>query len=203
MPKKRNVEKKDYINPNWLKHQYYELNRSIQDIADDQNVNMVTIRKKLDILEKPVSIKEELKPKKPNHVPSISMEKEGNPIIKCLNCGHQLSFGAKFCVNCGGKVEGTQLGPPLQEKEEEVPETEVPKIKIEEIKAIPAIKENEVETPIAKTSIKIGEVQTTALISDKKEKKLKKIPSTCKFCGMTLNPEASFCPQCGTILKKK
>jgi len=39
------------INLNWLKHQYYDLERSIQDIADDRNESMITIRKLLDRIE--------------------------------------------------------------------------------------------------------------------------------------------------------
>jgi len=38
-------EKRDYMNPSWLKHQYYDLGKSIQDIANKQNVSMMIIRK--------------------------------------------------------------------------------------------------------------------------------------------------------------
>ena len=136
------MEKKDYMNPEWLKYQYYELKRSIQDIANDQHVPMPTIWSKLEKLEKPILIKEELKPKtevhpfkteESKHMLSTSMEKVRKPLKECLNCGHQLSFSAKFCAICGEKVEGMQLEPQLQENEEEVLETEGPKIKIEEI----------------------------------------------------------------------
>ena len=43
-------EKQDYMNPSWLKHQYYDLGKSLQDIADEQNVSMITIRKWVDKL---------------------------------------------------------------------------------------------------------------------------------------------------------
>ncbi|MBA7554200.1 hypothetical protein ES705_46812 [subsurface metagenome] len=43
--------KKDYINKTWLNHQYYELGRSLQDIANDQGVSMMTIKKWVDNLE--------------------------------------------------------------------------------------------------------------------------------------------------------
>jgi predicted Zn-ribbon and HTH transcriptional regulator len=212
------MEKKDYLNPNWLKHQYYELKRSIQDIANDQHVPMPTIWSRLEKLEKPISIKEELKTEELNHVPSIPMENEGKPLKKCPHCGYRLSLSANFCATCGEKIEGTQLELPLQEMEEEVPETEVPQITVERVKPVPLIPEEVEESSMEEVpKIKIEEtktippikdkevetIQTTPLISDKKEKKIKKIPSTCKFCGMVLNPEASFCPQCGTILKKK
>ena len=45
--------KDDYKNLEWLKYQYYDLGRSIQDIADDQGESMVLIRKWLDKLESP------------------------------------------------------------------------------------------------------------------------------------------------------
>ena len=44
-------EKDDYKNSDWLKHQYYELGKSIQDIANEQGASMITIRKWLDMSE--------------------------------------------------------------------------------------------------------------------------------------------------------
>ena len=44
-------KKKDFTDINWLKTQVYELNRSIQEIADDQNASMLTIKKWIDKLE--------------------------------------------------------------------------------------------------------------------------------------------------------
>ncbi len=38
------------ININWLKHQYYDLGNSLQDIANEQNLSMITIRKWVDKL---------------------------------------------------------------------------------------------------------------------------------------------------------
>jgi len=43
-------EKQEYMNPSWLKHQYYDLGKSLQDIANEQNVSMITIRKWIDKL---------------------------------------------------------------------------------------------------------------------------------------------------------
>ena len=40
----------DYMNPSWLKHQYYDLGLSLQDIAIEQHVSMMTIRKWVDKL---------------------------------------------------------------------------------------------------------------------------------------------------------
>ena len=45
-------EKDDYKDIDWLKYQYYDLGKTIQDIADDQGVSMITIRKWIDKLEK-------------------------------------------------------------------------------------------------------------------------------------------------------
>ena len=55
---KKSKPKEDYSNLDWLKHQYYDLGRTIQDIADDQNVSMITIRKWLDKLEGDSKVKE-------------------------------------------------------------------------------------------------------------------------------------------------
>ena len=53
--------KKDYVNLKWLNHQYYELGGSLQDIASDQGVSMMTIKKwvdKLDRISKDIGAKE-------------------------------------------------------------------------------------------------------------------------------------------------
>ncbi len=44
-------EKKDYMDLTWLKHHYYDLGRSLQDIADEQNVSMITIKKYVERLD--------------------------------------------------------------------------------------------------------------------------------------------------------
>ena len=54
-------EKQDYMNLKWLHHHYYELGRSLQDIADDQGVSMLTVKKwvdKLDVASVDVGVKE-------------------------------------------------------------------------------------------------------------------------------------------------
>ncbi|NHJ20201.1 MAG: hypothetical protein EAX91_04595 [Candidatus Lokiarchaeota archaeon] len=43
--------REDYKDSDWLKHQFYDLGRSIQDIANEQGVSMITIRKWLDMSE--------------------------------------------------------------------------------------------------------------------------------------------------------
>jgi hypothetical protein len=46
------VERYDYMDANWLRYQYYNKGRTIQYIANDQNVSMITIKKWLDKLER-------------------------------------------------------------------------------------------------------------------------------------------------------
>lgn len=48
---KKVEEKKDYMDLGWLNDQYYSLGRSIQDIANEQGVSLITIRKWIDKLE--------------------------------------------------------------------------------------------------------------------------------------------------------
>jgi len=43
--------KKNYMNLKWLNYQYYELGKSLQDLANDQGVSMMTIKKWVDKLE--------------------------------------------------------------------------------------------------------------------------------------------------------
>ena len=68
---KKVEEKDDYKNLDWLRQQYYEIGRTIQDIADGQGVSMITIRKWLD-----------------KHKP-------------CPHCGSLFSDNLKFCGKCG------------------------------------------------------------------------------------------------------
>jgi transposase-like protein len=49
-PKKK-IEKQDYKNLGWLRYQYYDLQKNIQEIADEQNVSMITIKKWVDKLD--------------------------------------------------------------------------------------------------------------------------------------------------------
>ena len=46
------TEKQDYTNLKWLENQHFELNKSIQQIADEQNVNMMTIKEWINKIEK-------------------------------------------------------------------------------------------------------------------------------------------------------
>ena len=54
-------EKQNYMNLKWLHHHYYDLRRSLQDIADDQGVSMLTVKKwvdKIDVASVDVGVKE-------------------------------------------------------------------------------------------------------------------------------------------------
>lgn len=48
---RRQREKTDYMNLNWLKHQYFDLGKNIQDIAEDQNTTIIKIKRWVDKLE--------------------------------------------------------------------------------------------------------------------------------------------------------
>jgi len=242
------------IHLNWLKHQYYDLGKTMQDIANDQNVSMMTIRKLLERIEA-ISEKEEVKsmidvptlkteevqpipqvsdikeetpkiipteevkprppvlekkveePKKSSDVqffPPISEllqgEKTSKPIpsvselktedtqtaslisekkvkksfTTCPHCRQKLHLRAKFCFNCGQKVEVLKPIPPISDIEEETPKITL----AEEIQPIPPV-------------------------YVKKEEKRKKEPRVCKFCGMRLPKNKAFCLQCGMIIKIK
>lgn len=44
-------EKTDYMNLNWLKHQYFDLGKTLQDIATNQNVSLLKIKRWVDKLD--------------------------------------------------------------------------------------------------------------------------------------------------------
>ena len=46
------TEKQDYTDLKWLEKQHFELNKSIQQIADEQNVSMMTIKEWINKIEK-------------------------------------------------------------------------------------------------------------------------------------------------------
>jgi len=48
---KKRMETQDYMNLGWLRLQHYNLEKDIQEIADEQNVSMITIKKWVDKLE--------------------------------------------------------------------------------------------------------------------------------------------------------
>jgi parallel beta-helix repeat protein len=96
------VEKTDYMNPNWLRYQYYDRKRTIYQIAQDQNTSIYTIRKWLDKIEEPIVVD-------PN-------QKETK---FCTKCGQELPIKANFCIKCGEKSLES-------ETEEEITEDQKP-----------------------------------------------------------------------------
>ncbi|MFX0026241.1 MAG: hypothetical protein ACFE8M_07485 [Candidatus Hermodarchaeota archaeon] len=54
------VVKNDYTNLEWLKEQYYDLKKRVQDIADDQGVSMMKIREWIDKIENDKNIVNEI-----------------------------------------------------------------------------------------------------------------------------------------------
>jgi len=252
MWRKRREEKRDYLNLTWLNHQYYELGRSLQDIADDQGVSMMTISKWVDKIERSISEKKEIKP---ISSPISKIEDFLRKSIKnCSHCGQKLYLEARFCTNCGKKVEEDQLTPIQSEERPEIitddqiippisklikdtssqkPVTDKPPPKVKKMPPIPGVSEKKEEKVISEVpQVNTEEIQPTPPISKKIDEKLikevpkikieekqpvppvldvkidileklKVIPYICKFCRMELNKKATFCPQCGTRVKKK
>ncbi|MHA1985459.1 MAG: hypothetical protein ACW98D_02360 [Promethearchaeota archaeon] len=187
MWRKSKEEKRDYMNLTWLNRQYYELGRSLQDIADDQGVSMMTINKWVDKIERPGLVKPEEK-----------------SINACPHCGQKLHGKARYCVYCGKKVEEAPSIPLVSDKKEDKVLSEFSQIKTEEIQTTPPISEEWKEKIIkVAPKTKTGEIQPTLPIPEEIEKKPKVYPLFCKFCQMKLNKKATFCPQCGTKVKKK
>ena len=44
-------ERTDYMNLDWLKHQYFDLGKNLQDIAIDQKVSIIKIKRWVDKIE--------------------------------------------------------------------------------------------------------------------------------------------------------
>jgi len=192
-----------------LIHQYYDLGRSMQDIADELGVSMIRIRKlfyrfgaisgkkevesitdvppltteevkpshlvsEIEVKEpsKPITSVSELKSEDIQTEPSASEEKVEKTFITCPHCRQKLPLETKFCTNCGQKVEVLKPIPPVSVIEEET------------VKISPA-----------------EEVLPTTPVIEIKKEKLKKKPRICKFCGMRIPKNSSFCLQCGMIIK--
>ncbi|GAH09106.1 unnamed protein product, partial [marine sediment metagenome] len=86
------------------------------------------------------------------------------------------------------------------EKKEVESKTDVPPLKTEEVQTIPPVLDIKEEIP---KITPVEEVQPALPILDIKEEKRKKEPRVCKFCGMRLPKNKSFCLQCGMIIKIK
>lgn len=60
---------------------------------------------------KPAAPTEPLTPTEPS-TPTITTKKAPPSTYKCIRCGASHSPDAQFCPNCGGKIQGRQLGTP-------------------------------------------------------------------------------------------
>ncbi len=168
------------IDLNWLRHQYYDLGRSIQDIADELGHSMIRIRKLLyrtgiraekEEVEPIIKVSppqiEDIKP-----VSSSLQEKVEVAFKTCPHCGSKLSLGAKFCAACGQKIDVLKPIPSISSLEEELSK-----------------------------EILVEEAQQTQSVYIRKEKKLKREFRACSFCGMRIPKNNAFCLQCGMIIK--
>ncbi len=204
------------INLSWLKHQYYNLGRSIQDIADKLNVSMISVRKMLDKIvvetatrELNGQIKEKTTSKPVKNFSKVSI-RDWEPTVVL-----------------GSKKEKPKMNTSDQWKQKKNRFSEFPKQEIieksktmesqlkigtitskndEKLKGSSSNKlpqHKAIEKSLSMDSQLQAKERGVALSNLKKQKKKKhKITYyTCKFCGLKLPKKASFCIQCGTIIK--
>ncbi len=213
----KQVKTKDgQINLSWLKHQYYSLGRSIQDIADKLNVSMMSVRKYLDRIEA-ISANKEVKGQLNENLTSKPVKNFSKVSIRDW----------EPTVVLGSKKEKPKMNTSDQWKQKKNRFSEFPKQEIiEEPKTMESLlksgaitsKNNEklkgsssyklpqhktIEKSLSRDSQLRAKDRGVALSNLKKQKKKKhKITYyTCKFCGLKLPKRASFCIQCGTIIK--
>ncbi len=169
------------INLSWLKHQYYSLGRSIQDIADKLNVTTISVRKLLDGLEVKTATKE------------INGQLKENPTSKPVKNFSKVSIRDwEPTLILGSKKEKPKISSSDRWKPKKNRFTEFPKKEI-------------IEKPKTTESLSIEsqlhDKERAVTFSKKRKKKHKITYYTCKFCGLKLPKKANFCIQCGTIIK--
>ncbi|MBW2966263.1 zinc ribbon domain-containing protein [Candidatus Woesearchaeota archaeon] len=121
----------------------------------------------------------------------------------CKFCGANVLAGKTYCSNCG-----KLLKIPIEEKV--LVEKELMAEKPLQEEFLPG-EEEVVEEPIEEEVLPEEEVvieeQIVEEVSPEEEVVVKELVEEifffCKFCGIKLDKGASFCPQCGTIVKKK
>jgi parallel beta-helix repeat protein len=165
-----------------------------------------------------VTPKVKVKEIKPIPSPTSKIEDFVSKSIKtCPHCGKKLSLDAIFCIRCGKKIEEDKVIPSISDRIEEIQpslsiserskEKLIPEkldLKVERTQPVPLIKEKIEEKKLTEDSLtRVKEKQPVLPDSDEKEEKIKVIPQFCKFCKMKLNKKATYCPQCGTRVKKK
>ncbi|MFX1566949.1 MAG: right-handed parallel beta-helix repeat-containing protein [Promethearchaeota archaeon] len=143
----------------------------------------------------------QVKVKEVSSQPSL-IKKEVELIKNCPYCDQELYLDAKFCRKCGKRLEkepiGSQKTPLEVPLAPRIPEKEDAKI----IPLIPPIEYEKLHSKKIESSPKIEKQPAQSAFDTEQEKIIVK-PHFCEFCGMELNKDAVFCPQCGTKIKKK
>ncbi|MHA2036379.1 MAG: right-handed parallel beta-helix repeat-containing protein [Promethearchaeota archaeon] len=161
----------------------------------------------------------EIQPKPP---PIKEIEDES--IHNCPHCGQKLYKVAKFCINCGKKIvedkiipiqsqgeteklKGEQAFAPIseliKEASSQTPVTDIDPPQVEEVTTIQIEPEEKGEKILSQIpKMKAEEIQPTPPIRETIEEKPKILPLFCIFCGDELNRDATYCPVCGSKVKK-
>ncbi|MFX0083249.1 MAG: zinc ribbon domain-containing protein [Candidatus Hodarchaeota archaeon] len=191
---------------NWLKYQYYDLGRSLQNIADELGVSMIRIRNMLSKIEV-VPEKKEAELKK-EVLLSKTEEIQPSP-----------SFIEKEELAIETPAEEIQAITPISKIKEDL-------TSIQEIKTTPSALEKKVEKtyitcPHCGQKLGLGAKFCASCglnidvlepippkldmeeITEKKVEKPKKELHVCKFCGMRIPKNNTFCIQCGMVIKTK
>ncbi|MHA2182376.1 MAG: NosD domain-containing protein, partial [Promethearchaeota archaeon] len=134
----------------------------------------------------------------------IPSKKEEKEIKACPNCEQKVPIDALFCTNCGEHFEEEQVVPSISDIKQGTKIREIPYPKGEKVQPVPLIKEEkEIKQEIEKPLPDIVKEPPVPLVSDAKQELPKVVSYFCNFCGMELDKEATFCPQCGSKVKKK
>lgn len=217
-----------HLNLNWLKHQYFILGRSIQDIADELNVTMMSIRKILDRLEnKPVTrelngqlkdkptskpVKDFSKVETRDWQPTLILgsEKEKPKISSSNRWKQKIEHSSEFSKKEITEKPNHMESPSTIEKLEIVgsisgineEKSKGPSSQLHTISKSHHKRANE-KPPSTDSFLQTIEEKSVLSNLHKKKKKQKITYHTCKFCGLKLPKKARFCIQCGTIIKNK
>ncbi|MFX1476831.1 MAG: zinc ribbon domain-containing protein [Promethearchaeota archaeon] len=117
----------------------------------------------------------------------------------CRGCGRELPIGYKFCPSCGLNLIHEEE-PLIKLREQLVPIPKELQPMSEDLETTQNIQEDQLIPISEDTQTPSEDLQ---LIPTKQKKKYKLTFYECKFCGMKLSSNATFCIQCGTIIKNK
>ncbi|MFW9878225.1 MAG: zinc ribbon domain-containing protein [Candidatus Thorarchaeota archaeon] len=176
----------------------------------------------------PIPSGSELKTEEIQTASSISEEWVEKSFKSCPHCRQKLPLGAKFCFNCGKKVEVIRPISSISVVKEEDDQIDINWLKHQyhdlgrtmrniadqigvsmvSIKKmlysygiISEKKEVKLKTDVP--PLKIEEAQPIQPAIEIKEEKRKKVLRICKFCGMRIPKNKTFCIQCGMLIKSK